>query len=187
MIIVMGLGNPGKEHKDNRHNIGFMILDESASREGISFEEKSILHANTIKIGELLLAKPVTYMNQSGTTARLLLREYQAPLVVVYDEINVPLGEIKCSFGRGSGDHNGVQSIIDTLGTKDFFRIRVGVRPTHEELMPRIAPPDGFEKFLLSDFTELEKDKLKEGIEKAINIIRDLPQLSFNEIMNKYN
>ena len=73
MIIVLGLGNPGEKHSDNRHNVGFMVLDELASKEGVTFEEKKIFHAETCELGDLFLVKPKTFMNQSGTAARLLL------------------------------------------------------------------------------------------------------------------
>jgi PTH1 family peptidyl-tRNA hydrolase len=106
---------------------------------------------------------------------------------IVYDDIDIVLGTIKCSFGRGAGGHNGVQSVIDHLGTKDFLRIRIGVRPVHEELLPRIAPPDGFEKFLLSNFAPFEIALRDQGIEQAIKVIESLPHKTKEEIMNEYN
>lgn len=187
MVIVIGLGNPGTSHARNRHNVGFMVLDEVAARAGISFEKKKIFYSHIAETGEFLFVKPDTFMNHTGTAATLLVREFQSPLIVVYDDITVSLGEVKCSYGRGSGDHNGVQSVIDSLGHKDFFRIRVGVRPIHDALLPRIAPPDGFEKFLLSDVTPMEEEQLREGINKAVLIIEDLAKKSFDQIMNEYN
>ena len=106
---------------------------------------------------------------------------------MVYDDIDIPIGSVKCSFDRGAGGHNGVQSVIDHLGTTAFFRIRVGVRPTHEELLPRIAPPDGFEKFLLTDFAPFEIELKEQGIAKAVEIITALETMSFTDAMNKFN
>lgn len=183
----MGLGNPGKKYEGHRHNIGAQVVDAVAKREGVSFEEKSVFHAEIAKYGELLLAKSTTFMNDSGKAARLLVREYDGPLIVIYDDITIPIGEVKCSFGRGDGGHNGLTSLISELGTKDFFRIRVGIRPVHEELLPRIAPPTGFETFMLSDFTPQEKELKEKGVKTAIEIIKLLPQKSFEEIMNQYN
>jgi peptidyl-tRNA hydrolase, PTH1 family len=184
----MGLGNPGQAYSKHRHNIGFQILDTLAEKEGLIFNERSLFSALIAPCGEeLLLAKPQTFMNNSGVSAKMLLRQYDASLVVIYDDIDIELGAVKCSFGRGAGGHNGLQSIIDHLGHKEFARIRVGVRPVHEELLPRIAPPDGFEKFLLSDFAPMEAEKRTEGIQKALDIIAMLPGKSFEEIMNQYN
>ncbi len=188
MNIVIGLGNPGTTYAQHRHNIGWMVLDALAAREGLHFNERKLFHASITSFGpELLLAKPDTFMNNSGQAAAMLVKQYEGEVAVVYDDIDIPLGEIKCSFGRGAGGHNGVQSLIDHLGHKEFFRIRIGVRPVHEELLPRIAPPDGFEKFLLSNFAPFEIELRDQSIEKAIQIIESLPHTSIEEIMNLYN
>jgi peptidyl-tRNA hydrolase, PTH1 family len=187
MIIVIGLGNIGSKYRGHRHNVGFQVLDALAEKESLCFEEKSIFHCDLTQFGELLLAKPTTFMNESGKAAQTLLRQYNAPLVVVYDDIDISLGTVKCSFGRGAGGHNGVQSIIDHVGHKDFFRIRIGIRPVHEELMSRIAPPNGFETFMLSDFAPFEEEERDKAIEKTIKIIEMLPHKSFDEIMNLQN
>jgi len=187
-MILIGLGNPGEKYKHTRHNVGFMTLDRYAAAKELHFNERKLEHALVAPDGEaLLLAKPTTFMNESGLAARQLVRNHEGELAVVYDDIDISLGTVKCSFGRGSGDHNGVQSIIDHLGTKDFFRIRIGVRPTHEELLPRIAPPNGFETFLLSNFTAMEDELLKQGIDRAMEIIESLKTKTFDEVMNKYN
>jgi peptidyl-tRNA hydrolase, PTH1 family len=186
-MIILGLGNPGAKFAKNRHNVGFMVLDAYAGQEDLSFVEEKSFFSQIARNGDMVLAKPDTFMNDSGKAAKVLLKQYGGELVVVYDEINVPIGEVKCSYDRGSGDHNGVQSIIDHLGHQKFFRIRVGVRPVHEALLPRIAPPDGFEKFMLSDFTPMEQELLKQGIEKAVKIVRELPDKTFEQLMNEYN
>jgi len=188
MNIVIGLGNPGTTHAQQRHNIGFMTLSVLAALEAVHFVEKKLFSAHITQFGELLLVKPDTFMNNSGLTAKALAKQYTgASITVVYDDIDIPLGEIKCSFGRGAGGHNGVQSIIDHLGTKDFLRIRIGVRPVHEELQSKILPPNGFETFLLSNFAPFEYELRDIGIGKAIKIIESLPHKSIEEIMNEYN
>ena len=127
-------------------------------------------------------------MNHSGITARALTKRYpDTRVAVVYDDIDINLGEIKLSFGRGAGGHNGVQSVIDHLGTKDFIRIRVGVRPVHDELKSKILPPHGFETYLLSNFAPFEKDRQEEGVKKAIQVITALTTQSLQEVMNTYN
>ncbi len=188
MKIIIGLGNPGHQYVRQRHNIGFQTLDTYAEKHGLHFNERAIFEAQVATDGaELLLAKPETFMNDSGRAARMLAKQYDAAIVVIYDDIDINLGTVKCSFDRGAGGHNGVQSIIDHLGTKEFFRIRIGVRPVHEELLPRIAPPDGFEKFLLSDFAPMESELREQGIARAVEIIEVLQIMTFEEVMNKYN
>lgn len=188
MILVVGLGNIGTNYARNRHNVGWMALDAYAEKESVHFVTKSAFHADIVQLDDVLCAKPDTYMNESGKAVAKLVKQYPEALVaVVYDDIDINLGEIKCSFARGAGGHNGVQSVIDHLGHKDFLRIRIGVRPVHDELMARIAPPDGFEKFLLSDFAPFESDLKKQGIEKAVAIIDSLPGKTVEEVMNRWN
>lgn len=188
MILVIGLGNPGEKYAHQRHNIGFQVLDALAEKHELHFNDRGLFSAAIVPLGtELLLVKPNTFMNHSGVSARALVRNYDASVAVVYDDIDIPLGNVKVSFGRGAGGHNGVQSIIDHLGHKDFLRIRIGVRPVHEELMDRILPPDGFQTFLLSNFAPFEKEKRDAGIQKAIAIIESLPTLNVEEVMNQYN
>jgi len=188
MNIIIGLGNPGHAYAHHRHNIGFTALDALAARVGLHFNERALFRAQIALNGtDQLLAKPDTFMNDSGIAARMLAKQYDTSIVVVYDDIDIDIGLVKCSFARGAGGHNGVQSIINHLGTNAFFRIRIGVRPVHEELLPRIAPPDGFEKFLLSDFAPFEEDLKQQAIARAVNIIESLKTMGFEEVMNKYN
>ena len=187
-MIIVGLGNPGTKYEKTRHNVGWMVLDEYAHREGLSFSLEKHFQAALASRGDSVFAKPQTFMNDSGAAVKKLVQQYGADFIVVHDDIDIPLGQVKCSFARGSGDHNGVQSIIDHLGTKDFFRIRIGVRPVHEELLPRIAPPNGYETFLLSNFIPMETELLKEGITKAVLIIEALFEgKTAQEIMNEHN
>lgn len=191
MIIVVGLGNPGKVHSKQRHNIGFMVLDALAEKKGLHFVEKQLFEASCAQSGDILFVKPLTWMNDSGRAVKMLCKQFcntqESMIAVLYDDITINLGEVKCSIAKGAGGHNGVQSIIDHLGTKDFFRIRIGVRPVHDELLVRIAPPDGFEKFLLSDFAPFEKELLDQSINKALVIIEALQTKTPEEIMNLYN
>jgi PTH1 family peptidyl-tRNA hydrolase len=188
MKIIVGLGNPGKKHEVDRHNAGFMVLDKLAQKEGLYFNHRPIVHADVASFGEeILLAKPDTFMNDSGVSARQLVRNHEGELVVVYDDIDINLGEVKCSFDRGAGGHNGVQSVIDHLGTKSFYRIRIGVRPVHEELKDKILPPDGFQNFLLKPFAPFESELKEQGIKKAVQIIDVLKTKTFEEVMNEFN
>ncbi len=187
MNIVIGLGNPGNTYMNHRHNVGWMVLDAIAAKESLHFVSNKFVSGEVSQFGQLLLLKPDTFMNSSGKAAKAAAKHFLGTIVVVYDDIDISLGEIKCSFGRGAGGHNGVQSVIDHLGTKDFLRIRVGVRPVHEELQSKILPPNGFETFLLSNFAPFEYELRDKGIEKAINVIESLPFKTVEEIMNAYN
>lgn len=187
MYTVIGLGNVGKKYESTRHNAGFMALDAYANKHDLNFNERTLFHCFIAIAPQLILAKPTTFMNESGQAAKMLLKQYEGDLVVVYDDIDIPISEIKVSFAKNAGGHNGVQSIIDHLGTKDFFRIRVGVRPVHEELQKNILPPHGFENFLLSNFAPQETELREQGIAKAVAVLESLSTKSFEEIMNMYN
>lgn len=188
MIILVGLGNPGNAYVHNRHNVGFQILDIVAGTKAVSFSEKKIFSAEVAQDGEVLLVKPQTFMNHSGESVRKLLKQYpEAKIAVLYDDVSISLGEVKCSFDRGAGGHNGVKNIIEMLGSKAFFRIRFGVRPVHAELERKIAPPHGFQEFLLSNFAPFEEEKKQEGIQKTLQILSELPKKSFEQIMNEFN
>lgn len=188
MKIIFGLGNPGNNFVCSRHNLGFIVLDKIASDHHLVFENQAIFKAQVASWGtDLLLVKPQTFMNQSGQSVRLILKQNPGELIVVHDDVDLNLGEVKCSFARGTGGHNGVQSIIDQIHTNEFFRVRVGVRPIDDRLIDQIAPPHGFENFLLANFTPLEEELKQKGMEKAEKIIEDLSSLDFNQLMTKYN
>ena len=187
MYIIAGLGNIGKKYEHHRHNMGFMVLDMYAKKHDLSFKEEKVFLGSIAKSSDMIFVKPETFMNESGLSVKKVLRDQTDVVVVVYDDIDISLGEIKCSFGKSAGGHNGVQSVIDHLGTKEFFRIRVGVRPVHEELQKHILPPHGFEHFLLSNFAPQEDELVEQGITKAVTVLEQLGQKTFEEIMNAHN
>lgn len=186
-MIIIGLGNPTEKHTHDRHNVGYMVLDAYADKHTLSFSEQQTFLAWTARDDAHLLAKPTTWMNDSGLCAKKLFQQYKELPIVIYDDIDIALGDIKCSLGRSAGGHNGVQSIIDHLGTKDFFRIRVGVRPVHDELKDAILPPLGFQTFLLKPFAPFEETLKEQTVKKAVEIIEALKTHSFAEVMTKYN
>jgi len=148
MILIVGLGNPGKKYKKTRHNVGFMVIDAL---------KKKISGKN------IVLLKPQTFMNNSGKTVKRIIRNLKLEirnLVVIHDDIDLPLGTIRVSKNVGSAGHKGVQSIIDELGTKNFTRIRIGIQP-------KTGKPKEVEKFVLEKFTKEEKKIVKETIKKA--------------------
>lgn len=192
MIIIFGLGNPGARYQATRHNIGRVAVEAFIAAQGLSVEADKYMSARVSKGvvdgKELLVVIPEVLMNQSGEVAAQAKRRFpDASLVVVHDDISIALGEVKCSFGRGAGGHNGVQSIIDALGTNQCARVRIGVRPTLPELLPQIAPPDGFEHFLLSDFSPLEEADRQRGLQCAGEVLDEICRKSFSEIMTRFN
>ncbi|MBU1014916.1 aminoacyl-tRNA hydrolase, partial [Patescibacteria group bacterium] len=147
MYLIVGLGNPGKQYEGTRHNAGFMALDAFAAEHGFPEFKLSKKYSALVSEGSLqeilapskvVLAKPQTFMNNSGRAVRSLLAKLDlaeakpslANLVVVHDDIDIPFGEIRVVQNRGSAGHKGVESIMQELGTKDFTRIRIGILPS---------------------------------------------------------
>ncbi len=184
MHIIVGLGNPGKEYEATRHNIGFIFLDYLAERNSLSFKG-SKWQADVVKDrlwGEsLLLVKPLAFMNRSGQSVGKIAKFYNVEpenIIVVHDDLDLPLGRIKVTINRGAGGHNGIRSIMDHLGSKGFPRVKVGIgRPERSEVVS---------KFVLSRFASEEKDLLGEQlqkIEEAVElIITSGPLKAMNQI-----
>lgn len=166
MILVVGLGNPGKKYQKNRHNVGFRAIDELRSSQHFA-SARVIDRLAKQKPKDFVLAEPQTFMNKSGQAVKSLIQFYKAKpenLWVVHDDIDLPLGEIKISKNRGSAGHKGVQSIIDALKTKDFNRVRIGI-------CPKTGKSKNVEKFVLQNFTKQEEEILKESIPKTIDLL----------------
>ena len=174
MLLIVGLGNPGRKYNSTRHNIGFMALDYLASKAGAVFKEskwESDLVKTTLWSRPILLAKPTSYMNLSGKPVNRIASYYQIPpeqIVVIHDDLDLDAGRIKIVCGRGSGGHNGIKSIIEHLGTREFIRVRIGVgRP------PDQVPPASF---VLSKFREEELVNIEQAfsyIDQGIKIIEN--------------
>ena len=169
MKIVVGLGNPGKEYENTRHNAGWMVLDLLAG--GERWTENKKARAIYVKKGGFELMKPTTFMNNSGlAVAYVLKKRGVAPsdIIVVHDDKDLKLGEYKIQAGRGSAGHNGVQSVIDQIGTKDFTRVRIGIAPLGGRDMGDTAD------FVLHGFMKGEKAVLQETIKKAAEEIKKM-------------
>jgi len=196
--IVIGLGNPGEEYKRTRHNAGRMAVD--AFRAESEFPEWEIdKKASTlVSRGEhggrkVTLALPETYMNKSGTAVAKFAKSKKAAerVVVAYDDLDLPLGKIKLSFGRSSGGHRGVESIVRSLGTKDFVRVRIGVSSGAKKKGVVVAKkPSGEEKvlaFLMGNFKDSEESKLKAALKKAARAIDSIILHGVARAMNEHN
>ena len=181
MIIIIGLGNPGQEFKNTRHNIGFEVLDkikEENDFPDFAFSKKfnAQISEGILNQEKTILAKPQTFMNDSGKSVKQLTDYYKVKekaLIVIHDDIDVALGKIKISEDSSSAGHKGVQSIIDKLKTKDFYRFRIGILPTK-------GKPEETEKFVLKKFTKKEKEIIKETIKKIAEKISQIPKHEIN-------
>jgi len=172
MILIAGLGNPGRRYKKTRHNIGFRIIDEFQKEN--SFPKFKLAKKFQAELSEgmtngekVILAKPQTYMNSSGAAVKSLLGFYKIPpsnLVVVHDELDLPIGEIKLSKDSGSAGHNGIKSVIQELGTKNFTRVRVGIKPNF-----KIAE---YKDFVLKKFSKDDEQTLKQVVKDSIQEIQ---------------
>ncbi|MCK5578803.1 MAG: aminoacyl-tRNA hydrolase [Planctomycetes bacterium] len=191
MKIIFGLGNPGKKYERTRHNLGWRILDRLAEPlidSGIAkFKKKfqsSFLTATDPETGtSLMLVKPLTYMNDSGRVVQKILQYRQEELtniLIVYDDFQLPFGKIRMRPKGSAGGHNGLASIIETLGTQDFSRLRVGIAPQKG----RIADPA---KYVLNNFNRTEEKMLKKSLEEVGEAVQLWLDDGIEKCMNKFN
>jgi len=182
--MLVGLGNPGDEYLMTRHNVGFLFLDHLAKRHGFAFKG-SKWQAETVKVAlwdnPVLLCKPQTYMNCSGTAVGQVVRFHGlAPgqVVVIHDDLDLPFGRLRIVTDRGAGGHNGIKSLIDHLGTKDFPRIRVGVgrppgeQPASDYVLARFSRDEQRDlPVLFGRIEEAVRLILNDGVTRAMNAI----------------
>lgn len=193
--IIVGLGNPGGEYAKTRHNVGRMVLELFRESHDLPLWEmkksyKALVSKGEVGGKEVLLLEPETYMNESGKSLTTLVKSKKqaAQLIVIHDDIDLPLGVWKLSFNRGSGGHNGIESIALVLKTKEFIRIRIGVAPRNEDGTAR--KPKGEEavvKFVLGKFREEESDVLTRVSKEVIPSIKMLLSSGLEKTMNAYN
>jgi PTH1 family peptidyl-tRNA hydrolase len=187
MLLVVGLGNPGRDYASNRHNVGFMAVDELASRlRADAFREKFSAEWAKAEIGgdPVVLLKPMTYMNESGRSvqpAAAFFKVKPSEVIVLHDELDLPFGEVRLKMGGGHAGHNGLRSIIACLGTNEFGRIRIGIG----------RPPAGFRgdvaDFVLSGFDSAEKAELPECLNKSSESVLEVAARGFVAAMNQRN
>ena len=181
--LVAGLGNPGREYERSRHNVGFLVVDELARRRGGRVTDRAAKSlTGKIHLGdrELVLAKPQTMMNLSGLAVKALRTKYGVPLerlLVVHDDLDLPYGRLRIRRGGSSAGNHGLDSVIASLGTKDFARVRVGIgRP----------PGDGVD-YVLSPFTEAERAQLSEIVRRAADGVEVTIQDGLERAMTDFN
>lgn len=184
-FLIVGLGNPGREYHENRHNIGFMFVDRLAERLSISFNHlrSRALVGSTFYGGkEIILAKPITFMNLSGKVVSALIRCYELPLtnlLLAHDDIDLTFGTIRLRRSGSSAGHKGITSIIEELGVQEFARLRLGIgRP-----LGRMDPAD----YVLQDFSPNEQIALTNLLERAVEAGLTLISEGIDVAMDKFN
>jgi PTH1 family peptidyl-tRNA hydrolase len=200
MKIIVGLGNPGKKFKKTRHNLGFIVLNKFSRKNKFpkfKMEKEFLAEISEKKIGKekIILVKPQTFMNNSGLAVKEILKKLRTPnielltsnLWVVHDDLDIPFGKIKISFGRGSGGHKGVQSIIDEIRTRDFVRFRIGIKPNSKFKMQNAKLKFKIQNFVLEKFNKKEEKILKEVIEMACQAIKMAIKEGIEKTMSEFN
>src|SRR5438874_13795963 len=185
MRLIVGLGNPDPEYQWTPHNLGFMAVDDLANRSGIRVERpegKALVGRGKIAGVEVLLAKPQTYMNLSGISVRELLAKYEldvSDLLVMWDEVQLPLGTIRIHSEGSAGSHNGAKSVIGALGTQEFARLRLGCGPEH--------PLSSRKEYVLRPMKKAELEVAAEEIGEAGDAVELLLKEGINAAMTRYN
>ena len=179
--LVAGLGNPGPEYEHTRHNIGFLVVDRVAADFGSTWEKSSKWGALLAKRGDSLLVKPTTYMNRSGEPLLMIAQFYKIEpreILIVLDDLALPLGRLRLRANGGPGGHNGLESIIMQFGTEDIPRLRIGIGA---------APRDGAVEYVLNPFFEEEKPLVESTIHRAVDAVKWAIDNGLVSAMNTFN
>ncbi len=186
MFLIVGLGNPGTEYAQTRHNLGFMLVDKLAAEAGLSVRRRecqSLIGSGLIEAEPVKLVKPQTYMNLSGEAVGCLTSKYEVEaaksLIVISDDLALPFGTIRLRQRGSAGGHNGLKSIIASLDTNEFMRLRIGVQPEH--------PLSDSKKFVLSEFSREEKRALDEILERSAQAVRSVIGDGIAKAMSLFN
>jgi PTH1 family peptidyl-tRNA hydrolase len=185
MRLIVGLGNPDPEYQWTPHNLGFMAVDELANRAAIRVERpegKALVGRGRLAGEEILLAKPQTYMNLSGISVRELLAKYEldvSDLLVMWDEVQLPLGTIRIHKDGSAGSHNGAKSVIGALGTQEFARLRLGCGPEHQLNSRR--------EYVLRPMKKAELEVAAEMLDEAGNAVEMILKVGIDAAMTKFN
>lgn len=187
MKVIVGLGNPGAEYEQTRHNVGWQVVDAFAAKFRIDIathEKDALTGRGRAAGGSVMVAKPQTYMNNSGDAVRLLLNAYSESLddlIVVYDDIDLPVGRLRVRSNGSSGTHNGMRSIVARLASEQFARLRFGVRGAD------YAEARQLRDYVLDDFTEADRPLVDRGISRAVDALVLFARGDLKRAMNEFN
>lgn len=181
MKLIVGLGNPGAKYKNNRHNIGFMVIDEFAKNRGLSWRYNPDWICYFAKTADFILIKPATYMNRSGQSSAAcanFLKIEPKDILAIHDDLDLEFNKIRISFAASAAGHHGIESLIESLGTFEFSRLRVGIaKPQDQDV----------DKYVLEDFESQEKELLPKLIKKCEEAIDAYLQSGIEATMNQFN
>ena len=183
MWIIVGLGNPGRRYSKTRHNLGFEVVDKLSKRWGLNFKEKELyeIAKGLYRNKEVVLVKPLTFMNLSGEAIKAINNFYKVEphhTIVIHDDLDLPPGRIKLKKGGSSGGHKGVQSIIDKLSDRSFLRVKLGIGKPVDE------PVEGY---VLKKPSASERQLIEEAIERAADATEEIILYGIDHAMNIYN
>jgi PTH1 family peptidyl-tRNA hydrolase len=180
--LIVGLGNPGKKYANSKHNIGFIAVDKFAKIYKIKAKNSVKFNSEIFEFDDCVLAKPKTFMNNSGYAILKIVEYYNIDLedlLVIYDDVALPFSKLRLRYKGGSGGHNGIKSILTHLGSENFNRLRIGIDKSDSKEM---------KDYVLSDFSKTELKILDDVMIDVVNLMTDfINGVRFEEIMNKYN
>jgi PTH1 family peptidyl-tRNA hydrolase len=186
MKLIVGLGNPGKKYSENRHNLGYMVADAFSVDKGLGFAKSEDLMCFYVKTQDFVLAKPTTFMNESGNSVRALAKFFKIDhedVLIAYDDMDIPFGKIRMAFNGTSAGHHGIDSVIECMATVDFGRLRVGIgRPS-----PKATDDKRGADHVLDDFTAEEKKVLDDLMDKCVDAIDSYLDDGILATMNRFN
>ena len=186
-ILIVGLGNPGADYEGSRHNLGFMLIDKLAAEAGIECKRRecqALVGRGEVEGAPVKLVKPQTFMNLSGSTVSCLLAKHKLPepgrhLIVISDDLALPFGRIRIRERGSAGGHNGLKSIIGSIGTNEFIRLRLGIQPEH--------PLADTRRFVLDSFPRASRAAVEEMIETGVAAVRSILRDGTLKAMSEYN
>lgn len=187
MRLIVGLGNPGLEYAATRHNVGWRVLEAFASRYRIAFdthEKNASVGQGRVAGSQVMLARPLTYMNLSGDAVLKLVRAYcdgPGDMIVVYDDIDLPIGRMRVRERGSAGTHNGMRSIVQSLGTDQFARLRIGISGEGREASRDLA------RYVLEPFTVAEEETLEDLVPRAVDALLLFCRGDLRRAMNELN
>jgi PTH1 family peptidyl-tRNA hydrolase len=187
MYLIVGLGNPGAEYEWTRHNLGFMLIDKLAAQAGVTVKRKecrSLVGSATIEHERVRLVKPQTFMNLSGEAVACLLAKEEvghlsSSLIVISDDLALPIGTIRLRERGSAGGHNGLKSIIAAVGTTEFTRLRIGIQPGH--------PLNDAKAFVLDEFPKAQRKDVAEILERSAEAVHSLLRDGIRKAMSIFN
>ncbi|GAE31748.1 aminoacyl-tRNA hydrolase [Alkalihalobacillus hemicellulosilyticus] len=185
MKLIVGLGNPGEKYRGTRHNVGFDCIDYCAKELGIELNQlkfKSLYGKGLVNGEQVILMKPLTYMNLSGEAIRMIRDYYKLSiedLVVIYDDMDLPPGKIRLRQKGSAGGHNGIKSTIQQLGTNEFNRIRIGIN--------RPEPGQSIVNYVLGSYKPEEKEDVSNAVKQAAKAVEAWTEIPFIQVMNRFN